>query len=330
MPSFTAIRVQDVNGVARGKIETISLDPLAPGEVLIRAHFSSINYKDALAITGRSRIMRSLPLTAGIDVLGEVVESTVPNQVRKGEMVLVTGCGLGETHDGGLAEYVKVPATWVVPLPEGLSPRDAMLLGTAGFTAGLCVHRLQQNNQVPEGGPIAVTGASGGVGGFAVDMLAGLGYRVTGITGKHEQHGYIKELGATEVWKLSSIVMSDRPLEKVLWGGAVDNLGSTMLAWLARTVEPWGNICSVGLAMGTELHASVMPFILRGVSILGITSANCPMPLRHEIWARLATDWRPRKLSRALAREVRLVDVPAVCEAMMDGKTSGRYVVRLC
>lgn len=299
-----------------------------PGEVLIRAHWSSINYKDALAATGAGKIMKTLPLTGGVDVAGTVAASQ-DARYKEGDAVLVTGYGLGVEVDGGFAEYVKVPADWVVPLPAGLTDFQAMALGTAGFTAGLAILRMEQNGLMPGQGPVIVTGATGGVGSLAVDMLAGLGHRVTALSSKADQADYLKTLGAAEVMDRHSLEMGERPLEKSLWAGAVDSVGGKTLAWLTRTMAYRGVIASCGLAGGIELNTTVMPFILRGVSLLGIDSVACPMAQRLEVWRHLATDLKPRHLETGIARTVPLVQLPGVFQGFLDGTVTGRTVVDL-
>jgi len=287
-----------------------------------------VNYKDALAATGKGRIMKRFPLVAGIDVAG-VVESSTSARFHAGDPVLVTGCGLGEQHDGGFAEYVRVPAEWVVPLPAGLSLFDAMALGTAGFTAALAIDRMEQNGQRPEQGPILVSGATGGVGSIAIDLLSSRGYPVTALTGKPDAAAYLEMLGASRVLDRRAVTATDRPLLSAEWGGAVDNVGGGVLAWLLQTVGPWGNIASIGMAGGSELHTTVMPMILRGVSMLGITSANCPMDRRMRLWGRLAADLRPAHLTEIVTEIIRLEDLPRSFEALLTGKHRGRFVVAL-
>ncbi len=311
------------------RLETLSLDDLAEGEVVIRGEYSSINYKDALAATGAGRILRRFPLVAGVDIAGTVESSTDPS-IPVGARVAAHGCGLSETHDGGFAEYARVKADWVNLLPAEIDTRSAMGIGTAGFTAALAIHRLEQNGQTPELGPIAVTGATGGVGSFAIDMLAARGYSVTALTGKAGSAGeYLKNLGASDVLDMKSLELGEKPLEKVRWGGAVDNLGGVPLAWLTRTTRGGGGIASIGLAAGHELNTTVMPFILRGVSLLGINSVEIPTALRREIWARLAGDLAPRHLDRIAPREVTLNDLPAQFQPYIDGQVVGRTIVRL-
>jgi NADPH2:quinone reductase len=328
MESFRALRVHQVDGKTEPRLETLTLDDLSPGNVVIRGEYSSINYKDALATTGKGRILRRFPLVAGVDIAGTVVSSEDP-RLKPGDTVAVHGCGLSETHDGGFAEYARVPADWVNKLPPGIDARTAMGLGTAGFTAALAIHRMEQMGQVPEMGPVAVTGATGGVGSVAIALLAGLGFKVTAVTSKTTADDYLKSLGASDIFHLKGRELGTKPLEKVLWGGAVDNLGGATLAWLTRTVAPYGSIASVGLAQGPELNTTVMPFILRGVSLLGINSVEVPLKLRAEIWRRLAGDLKPANLDRIATREVTLDQVLGVVNGWVDGSITGRCRVRL-
>jgi len=329
MAAFRALRVHsNADGSVRAALEALTLDDLSPGEVVIRSHYSSVNYKDALAVTGKGKILRRFPLVAGVDVAGEV-ESSVDSRFQAGDPVLVTGCGLGESHDGGFSEVVRVPADWVVPLPDGLSLFAAMALGTAGFTAALAIDRLQQNGLQPGQGPVIVTGASGGVGSIAIDLLNGSGYEVVALSRKPGIYDYLRSLGATGVLDTKDVSSSGKPLEAARWAGAIDTVGGEVLGWLTRTVQPWGSIASIGLAGGMELHTTVMPFILRGISILGITSANCPMARRLKVWNRLVTDMKPRHLDKIVAGSVSLDELPGVFERVLSGQHRGRYVVKL-
>lgn len=323
-----ALRVVSDDQGIHCELAEMSVPHPGPGEVLVRARWSSVNYKDALAATGAGKIMKTLPLTGGVDVAGTVAASR-DDRFKEGDAVLVTGYGLGVEVDGGYAEFVKVPADWVVPLPAGLTDFQAMALGTAGFTAGLSVVRMEQNGLTPGQGPVMVTGATGGVGSLAVDMLAGLGHRVTALSGKADQADYLKTLGAAEVMDRHSLEMGERPLEKALWAGAVDSVGGRTLAWLTRTMAYRGVIAACGLAGGIELNTTVMPFILRGVSLLGIDSVACPMAERLEVWRRLASDLRPRHLDTGIARSVALGELPGVFQGFMNGTVTGRIVVDL-
>lgn len=326
--SIQALRVLTDGQKIRCEINELPRPAAGPGEVLIRARWSSVNYKDALAATGAGRIMKSLPLTGGIDVAG-TVDASRDDRFREGDAVLVTGYGLGVEVDGGYAEYVKVPADWVVPLPAGLTDFQSMALGTAGFTAGLAVMRMEQNGLAPGQGPVMVTGATGGVGSLAVDMLAGQGHRVVALSGKPDQVEYLKTLGAAEVIDRHGLEMGERPLEKSRWAGAVDSVGGRTLAWLTRTMAYRGIIAACGLAGGIELNTTVMPFILRGVSLLGIDSVACPMAQRLEVWRRLASDLKPRHLETGIARIVPLAELPGVFQGFLDSTITGRIVVDL-
>jgi acrylyl-CoA reductase (NADPH) len=328
MSGFRALRIRQEGGATRAALEELTLADLSPGEVVIEAHYSGVNYKDALAATGRGKILRRFPLVGGIDVAGVVAESR-DTRFREGDDVLVSGCGLGEDHDGGFSERVRVPAAWLIPLPEGMSAFDAMAIGTAGFTAALAVERLEQNGLRPDHGPVVVTGATGGVGSFAIDLLSSRGYTVTALTGKPAAESYLGGLGARTLLDRQTLAMGTRPLETAQWGGAVDNVGGEVLAWLTRTVKPWGSIAGIGMAGGTELRTTVMPFILRGVSLLGITSANCPMTTRRRLWARLATDLRPVRLDAIVSETVGLDGLPDVFDKLLSRRHTGRTVVRI-
>ncbi len=328
MEKFRVYRIyKDDSGIS-GRIEQSSLDELSAGEVVIKTAYSSVNYKDALAATGAGKIISKFPLIGGVDVSG-TVESSEDDRFKVGDQVLATGYDLGVAHDGGYAEYVRLPSEWVIPLPDALTPKEAMIIGTAGFTAALCVHRMEQNDQHPDQGSILVTGASGGVGSIAIDMLSSKGYEVTALTGKMNESEYLHALGAKDVLDRTKLELSDRPMERALWAGAVDNVGGDILNWLTKTVKPQGNITSVGLAGGAKLETTVMPFILRGISLLGITSAGCPTALRHKIWQRIATDLRPQHFDKMSVNEITLEDLDDVFKAMLNGETKGRTIVRL-
>ncbi len=328
MNTFRAFRIHEVDGRIESRFDLITLDDLGPGEVVIRVLWSDINYKDALAATGAGRILRRYPLVGGIDLAGEVVSSTDP-RFATGQSVLVTGCGLSETHDGGYAEFARVAADWVIALPAGLDACDAMKLGTAGFTAALAIHRMEQNGQAPGNGPVVVTGATGGVGSLAIDMLAGRGYEVVAVSGKPEADEYLRGLGAARVLRRQDIDPGKRPMEKALWAGAIDNLGGDLLAWLTRTVDQWGNIASIGLAASAELKTTVMPFILRGVNLLGINSVYTPRDLRLAVWTRLADDLKPRHLDRICAKTVDFDSLPDQFDEYLKGRVTGRTVVKI-
>ncbi len=327
MQRFSALRV-DRAGEGRARLEQLSLEDLSPGDVVIRVAYSDINYKDALAVSGQGKIIRSFPLNAGIDLAGEIVSSEHPDY-RPGEKVLVMGCSLSETHDGGYAEYARVRSEWLVPLPAGMDCREAMILGTAGFTAAFAIHRLEQNRQRPELGEILVTGATGGVGSIAIMMLAKRGYEVVALTGKADAEGYLKSLGAKRVLLRSELELGTRPLESALWAGAIDNVGGELLGWLTRTVATWGNIASIGLAGSAELATTVMPFILRGVSLIGINAGHNPREERLEIWRRMGADLKPDNLEAIVTRTVALDAIIPVCAGYLEGKVTGRTLVNI-
>jgi acrylyl-CoA reductase (NADPH) len=325
--TFSALRIHNDDAGYRSGIEQISLDDLDLGEVVVKTAYSSVNYKDALAGTGRGKILRRFPLVGGIDVAGHVVAST-DKAFKEGDAVLVTGCGLSETRDGGYAEYARLEAAWVVPLPDGLSLRESMVLGTAGFTAALALFRMQENRQTPSLGPLAVTGATGGVGSLAVDIFSSAGYEVHAISGKPEHAGYLRELGASDVLGRDALA-STRPMDTARFGGGLDNVGGAMLASLLAQTAPCGNVATAGLAASHELATTVMPFIIRGVSLLGVASAGTARDVRDELWRRLASDWKPRRLERICTREARLEELPQVFEGMLAGGSVGRTVVAL-
>jgi acrylyl-CoA reductase (NADPH) len=329
MTTFQALRVHQIEKATQSRLESIRLEDLNPGTVVVRVAWSGINYKDALAVTGKGRIMKGFPKVAGIDFSG-VVEHSEDARYAPGDRVLVTGCNIGEQLDGGFAERARVPADILVPLPAGLNLREAMAIGTAGFTAALALRRMLENHQTPALGPIAVTGPTGGVGSIAIDLFKRAGFSVHAITGKAgAQDAYLKSLGADQIISRQSLEMGSKPLEGALWGGAVDNLGGATLAWLTRTVKPWGNIASIGLAQGFELNTTVMPFILRGVSLLGIHSVECPRAWREALWQQLAADWKPQHLERLVTRTVGLDELPQACEALIASQATGRTLVRL-
>lgn len=325
---FRAFRIHDEGGTIAARFETITLNDLAAGEVVIKVSHSTINYKDALAATGAGKILRRYPLVGGIDLAGEIVASSDP-AFAAGQQVLVTGCGLSETHDGGYAQYARVKADWVIPIPAGLDAFQCMAIGTAGFTAALAIHRMEQNDQRPQAGEVVVTGATGGVGSLAVDMLAGRGYSVVAVTGKAASAPYLQEIGAARVLLREQIDLGSRPLEQACWAGAIDNVGGELLAWLTRTTQVFGNIASIGMAGGMELNTTVMPFILRGVSLLGINSVFTPRALRLAVWQRLASDLRPRHLDRIVTRTITFEELPGAFQAYLEGGVTGRTVVRI-
>ncbi|MDO1527347.1 acryloyl-CoA reductase [Fulvimonas sp. R45] len=328
MTRFRAFRIHDDDAGYRAGIEEIDADALTPGEVLVKVAYSSVNYKDALAGTGKGRILRRHPLNGGIDLAGHVVASTDP-AFREGDAVLCTGSGLSETRDGGYAEYARLDARWTIPLPPGLSLRESMFLGTAGFTAALALLHMQDNRQTPALGPVAVTGASGGVGQLAIDIFSRAGYEVHAISGKADHFDHLKSLGAAACIDRHALVFSGKPMDSARFGGALDNVGGAMLAGLLPLVAPYGNVAICGNAGGIGFESTVMPFIIRGVNLLGVASAGTARDIRDRVWRHLAGDWRPRHLERIATREVTLDGLPGVFARMLAGDSFGRTVVRV-
>ncbi|MGA1423163.1 MAG: oxidoreductase [Steroidobacteraceae bacterium] len=326
--TFKAYRIHEIEKRIVARFEQLTLDDLAPGDVVVRVLYSDINYKDALAATGVGKILRKYPLVGGVDLAG-VVESSTDPRCKVGEHVLVTGCGLSEVHDGGYAEFARLKGEWVIPMPPGLGAFKAMALGTAGFTAALAIHRMEHNGQTPAKGPIVVTGATGGVGSIAIDMLSNRGYEVIAVTGKAESIDYLRSLGATDVLLRKDIDYGKRPLEAARFGGAIDNVGGETLTWLTRTVDTWGNIACIGLAGGAELHTSVMPFILRGVNLLGINSSATLREMRLVVWNRIATDLKPRHLEKIVTQTIDFDALPGAFQSYLDGTVTGRTVVKI-
>jgi NADPH2:quinone reductase len=324
---FKAFRISQTDSRISGAIVDATLDELTPGEVVIKAAYSSVNYKDALAATGAGKIIRQFPLIGGIDVAGAVASST-DSRFKQGDQVVVTGYDLGVANDGGYAAYVRVPADWVVKLPPALTPFEAMALGTAGFTAAMSVIRLEQNGLKKGAGPVIVTGATGGVGSVAVSILSGLGYDVTALTGKDSEHAYLTSLGAKTIMPRSAVEKSARPIERATWAGAVDPAGGDILAWLTKTMAYGASIASSGLTGGIDVHTTVIPFILRGVNLLGIDSVMCPMPLRMDVWRRLASDMKPKTL-QSIAHEIPLAGLPDAFATLVAGGARGRFVVNV-
>ncbi len=327
MNSFNAFRIHNDDAGYRAGIETLTLDGLNPGEVVIKTAYSSVNYKDALAGTGEGKILRRFPLVGGIDVAGHVVASTDP-AFKEGDAVLVTGCGLSETRDGGYAEYARLEAQWVIPLPDGLSLRESMILGTAGFTAALALFRMRENRQTPALGPLAVTGATGGVGSLAVDIFSKAGFEVHAISGKPENTAYLTSIGARQVLGRDALATT-RPMESARFGGGLDNVGGPMLTSLLAQTTPYGNVATAGLAASHDLPTTVMPFIIRGVSLLGVASAGTARDVREAVWAHLASDWKPAHLDTICTRETTLDGLPEVFRTMLAGQSFGRTLVRM-
>jgi NADPH2:quinone reductase len=328
MDTFRAYRIDKEDGEIVAGFCKLSIDDLTPGNVVIKVSHSTINYKDALAATGAGAILRKFPLNGGIDLAGEVVSSEDPD-LQPGTAVLVNGCGLSETVDGGYAEFARIDSNSIVPIPDGMTALEAMQIGTAGYTAALAIHRMEQNGQLPEQGPVVVTGATGGVGSLAIDMLAGRGYEVTALTGKADESDYLKDIGARNILLRDKLDLGKRPMEKAEWAGAIDNLGGDYLTWLTRTMQYGGNIASIGLAASPALNTTVIPFILRAVCLLGINSVETPRELRLAVWQRIAGDLRPQHLERIGQRTISFNELPDAFQSYLDGQVTGRVVVQI-
>jgi len=326
MTRFQAFRIHHDDAGHRAGLETMDTDALSPGEVLVKAAYSSVNYKDALAGTGKGRILRRYPLNGGIDVAGHVVASSDP-AFKEGDAVLCTGSGLSETRDGGFAQYARLDARWTIPLPTGLGLRESMVIGTAGFTAALALLRMQDNRQTPGQGPIAISGASGGVGQLAIDIFSRAGYEVHAISGKPEHFDTLRALGAHACVDRHQLDFSGKPMDSARFGGALDTVGGGMLSGLLPLIHPYGNVALCGNAGGITFDSTVMPFIIRGVSLLGVASAGTARDIRDTIWQHLASDWKPRQLARIATDEIALAQLPATFSRMLAGGAFGRTVV---
>jgi putative YhdH/YhfP family quinone oxidoreductase len=325
---FRAYRVHNDDEGYRGQVDSVALGDLDEGDLTVRVNYSGINYKDALAGTGKGKIMRRFPMVGGIDAAGTVISSE-SERFAPGDEVVVTGAGLSETRDGGYSEYLRLDSNWAISLPPGLSALDAMTIGTAGFTAALSLYRMEISGQRPDRGPVVVTGATGGVGSIAVDILTGAGYEVHAISGKEEHFGWLAALGAEKCISRHEIEWGGRPLESAQWAGAIDCVGGDMLAGICAAIKPWGNVAACGLAGGIGLKTTVMPFIIRGVSLIGIDSPMCPYEIREAVWARLASDWKPRHLEGIRNRIVGLDDLDGIFDGMLEGNSLGRIVVKM-
>jgi acrylyl-CoA reductase (NADPH) len=328
----TAFRAFVVNktgeGFSAGFKELTQAD-LPPGEVLIKVAYSSVNYKDGLASIPEGRIVRSYPFVPGVDLAGIVAESN-DSRFKTGDEVIATSYELGVSHYGGYSEYARVKADWVVPLPDGLTLKEAMALGTAGFTAALAIHQLEKNGLKPQNGPVLVTGATGGVGSVGISILSNLGYTVVASTGKTSEHDYLRELGASEIIsREETSAESNRPLEKERWAGSLDSVGGSTLAYLLRTTKYGGSIAAFGNTGGPNLNTTVFPFILRAINLLGIESVNCPMELREQLWHRLASNYKPRRLLDMIGHEVPFEELPQALATILKGGTRGRTIIKV-
>jgi len=321
--TFKALVLEQQDGATHSAIRQLALGALPEGEVLVRVAYSDLNFKDGLAITGRGKVVRNFPMVPGIDLAGTVEDSAAP-AYKPGDQVVLTGWGVGEVHWGGHAQLARVKAGWLVPLPAGMSLKHTMGVGTAGFTAMLCVMALEEHGLRPGGRTVLVTGATGGVGGIAVAVLAKLGYNVVASTGKADQHDYLTSLGASEV--IGRLAPSSRPLESERWAGAVDTVGGATLAALIPALANNSSVAACGNAGGAELHTTVFPFILRGVNLLGILSVNVPFERRRAIWDRLAHDLPAETLDRMI-QVAPLEELPTLGQAICDGQVRGRVVV---
>ncbi|CAK0743855.1 putative quinone oxidoreductase YhfP [Gammaproteobacteria bacterium] len=322
-----ALRIHRDQGRSRAVIEDWLRPSAAEGELVIRTRYSAVNYKDALAGTGRGPLIKTHPRIGGIDCVGEVEISRSP-LFREGDLVMVSSGALGISHDGGYATWVCVPADWVLPLPPGLGPFEAIAIGTAGLSAALAIHRLRHNGQTPDRGPLVVTGATGGVGCLAIDMLGDLDYEVVAVTRKPHVEPFLRGLGVKRLITPGQIAPGERPLESACWAGAIDTVGGAVLAALMRTLMPNGNIASIGLAGGSELHTTVMPFILRGINLLGIDTAGCPQELRKRLWERLGSDLKPLHLKDIVCQTIPLEQLSETFERVLAGRHVGRILVQ--
>ena len=327
MESFSAFRIFNDEQGYRAAITQLSLDDLTVGDVCIEVHYSSVNYKDALAGTGKGKILRQFPLNGGIDCSGIVLRSECP-QFQVGDKVLVTGSGLSETYDGGYSQILRIAHQHVIALPVGFSLRDAMILGTAGFTAGLALFRMLENRQTPELGPIAITGATGGVGMIATGLFAKAGFAVHAVSGKPKHAEFLHNLGAEQVLSRESI-MTEKAMASTRFGGALDCVGGRMLSSLLAQTAPFGNVASCGLIASAELNTTVMPFIIRGVSLLGIASAGTERSVREHVWRLLAQYWDFGMLNRLPVEEISWSELPQVFNRMLSGQSFGRCIVKI-
>ena len=328
MERFRAYRIDQEDGKIVAGFKELSLDDLTEGNVVVRVSHSTINYKDALAATGTGKILRRYPLNGGIDLAGVVVSSE-DTDFQPGTEVLVNGCGLSETVDGGYSEYARVDSKCLVMIPEGMTAVQVMQIGTAGYTAALAIHRMEQNGQSPDQGPVVVTGATGGVGSVAIDMLNVRGYEVVALTGKGSEEAYLRKIGASQIILRDELDLGKRPMEKALWAGAIDNLGGDYLTWLTRTVDYGGNIASIGLAASISLQTTVLPFILRAVCLLGINSVDTPRELRQAVWGRIGGDLKPQHLDTIGQRMISFDELPDAFQSYIDGTVKGRTVVEI-
>ncbi|WP_144552673.1 acryloyl-CoA reductase [Bacillus sp. X1(2014)] len=327
--SFKALVVDKSESDFTVNVKEIPLQDLPPGDVLIKVSYSSVNYKDGLASTPDGKIVRSYPFIPGIDLSGVVARSN-DSRFKAGDEVIATSYEIGVSHYGGYSEYAQIPADWVVPLPKGLSLKEAMVYGTAGFTAALSIQRLEENGLTPNNGKVLVTGATGGVGSIAVAILAHRGYHVVASTGKHSEHDYLIELGASEILSREDVTgQKIRALDKQHWAAAVDPVGGKTLASILSKITYNGSVAVSGLTGGGDVPATVFPFILRGVNLLGIDSVYCPMETRIALWKRMAADFKPEHLLKVINKEVSLGELPTYLSSILKGEARGRIIVKI-
>jgi NADPH2:quinone reductase len=325
---FKCFRIDEEDDKIVSGLQSISMDDINPGEVILKTEYSSINYKDALAATGKGKILRTFPLIGGVDVAGEVVDSDDP-RFSPGDKVIAACSGLSETNDGGYTEYARISSEAAIELPKQIDTRTAMAIGTAGFAAGLAIFKMKLNKQTPEMGPIVVTGATGGVGSIAIDMLSSSGFETTAITRKKTHDEYLKAIGTTNIVCLEEMEVGERPLEKAQFGGGIDNVGGDLLSWVLRSTVPEGNVASIGLAADFRLPTNVMPFILRGVNLLGVNSTTLPNATKQEVWDDIASNMSPQKIDQIVTKEVTLEELPDQFQAFIDGSIVGRVLVKV-
>ena len=325
---FKCFRIDQEDDKIVSGLQSISMDDINPGEITLKTEYSSINYKDALAATGKGKILRSFPLIGGVDVAGEVVESDDP-RFDPGDKVIAACSGLSETNDGGYSEYARINSEAAIELPKQMDTRTAMAIGTAGFAAGLAIFKMKLNKQTPEMGPIVVTGATGGVGSIAIDMLSSSGFETTAITRKKTHDEYLKTIGTTNIVCLEEMELGERPLEKAQFGGGIDNVGGDLLSWVLRSIVPEGNVASIGLAADFKLPTNVMPFILRGVNLLGVNSTTLPNAVKQEVWDDIANNMSPQKIDQIVTKEVTLEELPDQFQAFIEGSIVGRVLVKV-
>ena len=325
---FKCFRIDQEDDKIVSGLKSISMDDINPGEITLKTEYSSINYKDALAATGKGKILRTFPLIGGVDVAGEVVESDDP-RFSPGDKVIAACSGLSETNDGGYSEYARINSEAAIELPKQMDTRTAMAIGTAGFAAGLAIFKMKLNKQTPEMGPIVVTGATGGVGSIAIDMLSSSGFETTAITRKKTHDEYLKAIGTTNIVCLEEMELGERPLEKAQFGGGIDNVGGDLLSWVLRSTVPEGNVASIGLAADFKLPTNVMPFILRGVNLLGVNSTTLPNAVKQEVWDDIANNMSPQKIDQIVTKEVTLEELPDQFQAFIEGSIVGRVLVKV-